>query len=83
MLAPGDPTPPKVRTVSLNVQQFMADEAGRVELDADWTLQQQNRPARTRHEMIQVNAGGTGGEAIAAAMSQAVGQLADRISAAL
>ena len=83
VLAPGDPSPPNTRTLTLNVQQFMANESGQVEFDVDWALQQKGKPASTRHEMIQADAGSQNGEAIAAAMSRALSELADRISAAL
>jgi uncharacterized protein len=83
VLAPGDPSPPNARTLTLNVQQFMVNESGQVEFDVDWALQQNGKPGTTRHEMIQTDAGSQNGEAVAAAMSRAVGELADRISAAL
>ena len=82
VLAPGDPTPPNVRTLTLNVQQFMADETGRVELDVDWTVQQR-RESDTRHATIYATATDQKGEAVAAAMSRALAELADRITNSL
>jgi uncharacterized protein len=83
VLAPGDTTLPGTRTITVNVLRFMADQAGRVVLDADWSIQRANRPGMPQHADIQVEGSGNGGAAVAATMSQAVAQLADRIAAAL
>lgn len=83
VLAPGDSAPNGTRSVALNVQHFMADQSGRVDLDADWTVQRRDKPGTPQHAAIQVNASGQGGGATAAAMSQALGELADRIAATL
>jgi hypothetical protein len=83
VLAPGDATPPQIRTLLLNVQRFMADPAGRVALETDWTLQQPRNPAMPRHESILVPMKGSDGEAVAEAMSRALGELADRVVAEL
>lgn len=84
VLAPGDPAPPGgVGVVALNFQQFSGDSTGRVTLEADWTLQRPDghAPQRTRHVDLHVTAASGGPDAIAGAMSQALGQLADDIAA--
>jgi len=83
VLAAGDTMPATARTIMLNVQQFMADGSGRVELDADWATHQHNTKSATRHAAIEVRTTGQGGDAVAAAMSEALAQLADRITADL
>jgi uncharacterized protein len=83
VLAPGDTAPEGTRTVTLNVLQFMADQSGRVVLDTDWSVQRGNRRGMPQHAEIQVAGSGNSGAAVAAAMSQAVAQLADRIAATL
>ncbi len=81
VLAPGDPTPAGARTLTISVQRFTADASGHVVLDADWTLQQPGKRARTHHESIETTVNGEGGGDIAEAMSRALGKLADRIAA--
>lgn len=83
VLAPGDPTGPRTRSLTLNVQRFMANDAGEVTLEADWNFQQAGRPGPVRHESIQTRVQGRGGDAIAEAMSLALGELADRIATAI
>lgn len=83
VLAPGDTAPEGTRTVTLNVLKFMADQSGRVVLDTDWSVQRANRRGMPQHADIQTEGSGTSDAAVAAAMSQAVAQLADRIAAAL
>ena len=83
VLAPGDGAPNGARSLALNVQHFMADQSGRVDLDAEWTLQRRDKPGAPQHAAIQVNATGQDDGATAAAMSQALGELADRIAAEL
>ncbi|HEY8290806.1 MAG TPA: PqiC family protein [Acetobacteraceae bacterium] len=86
VLAPGDRQPPGgVLTLALNVQQFSADRSGQVILDADWMLVggRSRKPASNHHVTLHVDAGSGRSDAVAAAMSRALGQLADRIAAAL
>ena len=83
VLASGDPTPKSTRSLTLNVRRFMADETGRVALDADWAVQDQSAPAPTHRATIEVDAARGSAEAITTAMSQAVGKLADQVAAAL
>jgi uncharacterized protein len=83
VLAPGDPTPKGIRTLDLNVRRFMADEAGRVTLEADWSVQDHGASVAPNRARVEINADGTSGGAISTAMSQALGRLADQVAAAL
>ena len=83
VLAPGDPVPKNGRTLMVNVRRFMADESGHVTLDADWAVRRGNQSAPTRLVSVTADAESRSGDAIAAAMSQALGKLADQIAAAL
>ncbi|PPQ30151.1 PqiC family protein [Rhodopila globiformis] len=84
VLAPGDPTPPGgVRTLVVNVQEFSGDSQGEVRLVADWAIGRPDQRGGTRshHVDVRVNAGSANPDAVTAAMSQAVGRLADDIAA--
>lgn len=83
VLAPGDPTPAGIRTITLNVQRFIADPSGQVTLQADWSLHGRKTTGTVRNVRIEIASQGTGGNAIAAGMSRALAQLADRISTEL
>jgi uncharacterized protein len=83
VLAPGDPTRPGTRILVLNVQRFMANDAGEVTLETDWNLQRAGRPGPVRHESIRTRVEGRGGDAVAEAMSRALGELTDRIVVAM
>jgi uncharacterized protein len=79
VIAAGDPTPPGTRTLVVNVQRFMPDASGKVVLDVDWTVQYAGKFGVPRHLSMQTELDGQGGEAVADAMSRALGQLADDI----
>jgi uncharacterized protein len=85
VVAPDAPKPPgAVRGLVVSVEEFDADAAGRVRLDAVWTLLagSPQKPVIERRETIRVD----GADRFAsepAAMSRALGLLADRIAAAL
>lgn len=86
VLAPGDPVPSGgARSVAVTIRQFVGDSAGRVVLEADWSLvsAKTQRPEARHHEFLTANAGSGQPPAIVAAMSRLVGELADRIAAAL
>jgi uncharacterized lipoprotein YmbA len=83
VLAAGDPAPPGARTITLNVQQFVADPNGQVTLEADWSLHGGKGTSSVRHVAFQVASAGPGGDAVATAMSRALADLADRITAEL
>ncbi|WP_377806885.1 PqiC family protein [Azospirillum sp. A29] len=73
--------------LAVTVLRFDADATGRVVLDAQWTLSSGSgssgrRIAPTR-ETVEVPSGGAEADAQVRTMSQAVGQLADRIAAGL
>ena len=83
VLAPADPVPPSgVRTVVLAVQRFSGDNAGQVVLAADWAVANGNppKPGPLHHVRIVEDAGSTQGGAVAAAMSRALGRLADEVA---
>jgi uncharacterized protein len=84
VLAPGDPKPHgAVLVVALNIQRFSGDAAGDVVLEADWMAGKSTEGSaiRTRHVRLNVKAASNTPDAITAAMSQALGQLADTIAA--
>ena len=83
VFAAGDPAPPGARTLTLNVQQFVADANGQVTLEADWSLHGGKGTSNVRHVAFQVASKGQGGDAVATAMSRALADLADRITAEL
>jgi uncharacterized lipoprotein YmbA len=88
VLDPGTPAPAGgMRSVNLVVQHFMAESGGPVVLEGDWTVSlaggNRHTPPVTHHERVQAAVTGQDGEAVAAAMSQALGELADRIAAGL
>lgn len=81
VLAPDAPKGGAARNIVVDVEQFDADSTGRVTLDGDWSVigARNNQTEQRRHERIEVTAAGDQ----PAAMSQALGELADRIVAAL
>ncbi len=74
-----------VRYVTIDVATFMPAAKGGTTLDAEWSLipRPGAPPAIHRHVHIEVAGGGAGGADQARAMSQALGELADRIVQAL
>lgn len=83
---PGAPQPSGgVQVLILNVQQFGANASGQVTLDTGWSVGRGNPPKEvlSKHATIHVNAGSTRPDAVAQAMSQALGRLADEISGRL
>lgn len=86
VLASGDPVPPRgVRTITVNVRQFIGDATGHVVLDVDWSLLagKPAEPVLIRHETLTADAGSGRVSAIVAAMSRLVGELSDRIAGAI
>ncbi|HTW71256.1 MAG TPA: PqiC family protein [Acetobacteraceae bacterium] len=85
VLDPGVAVPGgRVLIVALDVQRFAADHSGEVVLAADWTLV---RAAGNSQQVLGVHrvtlrapAGSTRGNAVSAAMSNLLGELADRIA---
>jgi uncharacterized lipoprotein YmbA len=85
VLAAGDPAPAgKARQLLVVIERFSADSAGRVVLKADWTMGSGNppRPGAIHHQLIEENAGSTEAGPVTAAMSRALGRLADDIAQA-
>jgi len=85
VLMPGDPVPNDAQGVALTVDRFLDEGGGRVVLVADWSLLRgsDQHVVQRQRSHITVAAPGDGGQAIAAAMSRALGQLADRMASAI
>lgn len=83
VLTAGDPAPPGARSLTLNVEQFVADPTGEVTLEADWSLHGGKTTDLIHHVRIQTASADPGGNAIASSMSRALAQLADKISSEL
>ncbi len=71
------------RHLYLDVQEFAGDERGAVKLRATWLLQTPRAPNLRGTEEVSVNATDATAESLAAAMSRALGALADRLAIAL
>lgn len=85
VLMPGDPIPPGgARTVHVVVQNFLANGAGAVTVQADWWVGQGTSPNPIRRGRFdRVVPGAPSAAAEAATMSRALGELADAIVSAL
>ena len=79
---PGDPTPAgPLLTVVVNVREFIGDAAGKVRLDADWSVLDRNQhPLSIERASIAREAGSAQAGPIAAAMSDALAELSQRIA---
>ena len=71
------------RHLYIDVQEFSGDEHGAVTLHAAWLIHTPNAPSERGAEEIKVEASNASADALAAAMSRALADLADRIAAAL
>ena len=71
------------RRLYIDVQEFTGDERGAVTLHAAWLIQTPNAPSERGTEEIKVAASDATANALAAAMSRALADFADRIAAAL
>jgi uncharacterized lipoprotein YmbA len=71
------------RHLYIDVQEFAGDEHGAVKLHAAWLLQRPNGASLRGAEDITIEANDATPDALAAAMSQALAGLCDRIAAAL
>ena len=82
MLTPSEPVPPHgARTLVVTAQRFSGDSNGTVVLAADWALGSPH-PGKTpavHHVHIVEPAGSTAGGPVSAAMSKALGALADDV----
>jgi len=88
VIQPGQPIPSgAIRRISVDLTTFEADLAGNVVLRAQWTIETANADSEsepTSHsEYITVQAGTNSADAVAAGMSQALSELADRMAADL
>jgi uncharacterized lipoprotein YmbA len=70
-------------TLETSIDSFAPDPAGLVVLAAQWAVHGQGRPAQIRSEQIRVTPRSNDPVGQVAAMSDAIGQLADRIVAGL
>jgi len=84
VLPPGAPKAGRTRAIVVNVQEFDSDAAGRVRLYAEWSLLEggAQQPRLRREERIELD-GAKDAAGQAAVMSKALGELADRIAAAV
>jgi uncharacterized lipoprotein YmbA len=71
------------RHLYIDVQEFTGDEHGAVTLHATWLIQTPNAPSQRGTEEIKVEARDASADALAAAMSRALADFADRIATAL
>jgi uncharacterized lipoprotein YmbA len=85
----GNPNEPAVgekrQSLSVDIQEFYGDAACAVTLRAAWVLRQPDSQSTRGNEEARVPAGSNcaGAATLPAAMSQALGQLSDRIAAAI
>ena len=70
-------------TLAVDIERFDADPGGRVILVAQWTLQRGARSGTVRLERIAVPAASDAAIDLAAAMSDCLGQLSDRLAQAI
>jgi uncharacterized lipoprotein YmbA len=84
VIAPTAPSVPAgTRSVTLDIDRFDADRSGHVVLAGEWALVVDNRALMRQAETIELDAAGTEAADAPAAMSRALGRLADRIAARL
>jgi len=67
-------------TIEVDISRFDPDPSGQVCLDARWALQRSDRTAAVHLERIRVRPNSASTSDLAAAMSQALGQLSDQIA---
>jgi len=79
--ASGPLTGPVDATLEVNIAHFEAEPAGPVVLSAQWLFQREGKKGRLRSADIRVQANANGPTDLAAAMSDALAQLSDRITA--
>ena len=83
VILPGETRPAVVRTIDVVFEEFAAGPESRVVLDGRWILREAGRADISHHERIEVAIGSLDGAQVVAGMSQALGQLADRMAGAL
>lgn len=82
VVLPGQPEPPDgFRSIVVVVERFAPGPDGHVSLRANWYLQDlEGRLSHRQRETVRVEAGGNTGERAAAAMSDALAELARRMA---
>jgi uncharacterized lipoprotein YmbA len=86
VLAPGSTAPKAgLRVLKVELQHFMGDTNGAVRLDANWSLLRAGSSdvLRRGHEVVHVQAASGKPADVVPAMSEALGQFADRITRAI
>ena len=83
VVLPGETKPLTARTVDVVVEEFVAGPESRVVLNARWILHRAGSPDMTHREEIAIEIPALDSTNVAAGMSQALGALADRITAQL
>jgi uncharacterized protein len=82
VIMPDAPSSPNTAHLVVTIATFREEPHGRVSLKGSWTLLEGDpaKPVLTRDIDLECNASGSGADEQAAAMSQLVGQLSDRIA---
>jgi len=84
VILPEAPAPRGTRTLVVTIAQFGPDASGAVRLSGSWALLSAASATPVLEHTVQLNAGpASSADATAAGMSQALGQLASKIAAAL
>jgi uncharacterized protein len=85
VIMPDAPSSPNTEHIVVNIATFREEAHGQVRLKGSWTLLKGDpaRPVLTRDIDLECNASGSDADEQAAAMSQLVGQLSDRIASDL
>ena len=85
LVPPDAPAPPHVAQITVSIADFGPDGTGKVRLDGSWSLLEggQGKLVLRRDIALAIDSAAAGGSGEAAAMSQLLGQLADRIAEAL
>ena len=83
VVLPGQAKPVAMRSIDVVFEELAATADRAIVIDARWTLRERGTPAVAFHERIRVDLESVESAAIAAGMSRALGQLADRIATQL
>lgn len=83
VILPGAVKPSVMRSVNVVFEDLAAGADGVFVLDARWSMNEPGRPELARHERITVDMASTESAQIAAAMTQALATLAERIAGQL
>jgi uncharacterized lipoprotein YmbA len=67
-------------TLEVNISRFEVEPAGPVRLTAQWIFRPEGKKSRLRSEDIRVDGSPNGPTDLVSAMSDALGQLSDRIA---